>query len=659
MSKNKVKKTSIRNRIVFVSATIMAVALLIIGVGGSAISFTASVLNAQKSFTSVVSVASMTVEHEINAIERVVQELGMNTMLYDASVPKDELTDYLRNKATQYGYTAFYVTDTSGISNTGFDMSSYDFFQAAMRGENYFSEPMITADKTAANIMVSAPIWRDGVQGGEIKGSVCAVISGVMLSDLMTDVEIGETGAMYLIDEEGYTIADVDYSTVLGHENTIKEARSDKTLTAFAQADQSALEGRSAFSTVKYNGETYFLYVMPLSDTGWAIGGMAYATEYVGSHLIVGVITIIATFVVLAINYFVMAKFAKKLSTPIVEMTEASKKIAQGDYEVDIQSQSNDELGDMANNFRSMINANKQVIQDTEKCMAEIAKGNFTITPNAEYVGVFKNIEQAINEITSALKNVMTEIRDTSEQVNVSAVQVSEASMSLSQGASTQAAAVEELAATVHQLSDQVKANADASQNAQSLISEVRSGIENSNVQMQELNSSVKTIGKRADEIHAVIKIIDDIAFQTNILALNAAVEAARAGQAGKGFSVVADEVRNLAAKCASSVQDTSALIEACTEAINEGTKIAEQTATDLQAVVYKTITASDMMNTISDACVDQSMKLTETTTGIEQISDVVQSNSAVSEQSAAASNELSAQSGQLRKMLERFRTKE
>lgn len=653
---NTKKKTTIRSRIVRLYAILMAIALGVVGIGASLISFSAAVEESRRAFTSIVTTAAMAVEMEMDSIKGVVQELGMNTTLYDPRTTKEELTDYLRNKADQYGFIAFYATDENGFNNTGYDLSSYEFFKVAVSGKIYFSAPMLTADGKSAHIMVAAPIWQNGVYGGEIKGTVCAVIDGTHLSNMMKGVKIGETGAMYMIDGEGYSIADVDYNAVLLQENSIVEAKYDKSLEDLALAESKALAGEGNFSTIIYDGKSQFLYVMPLGDTGWAIGGMAYAKEHVGSQLYVTIGTVVCTLILLVITYYISSSFAWVIARPVVASAEALQSIAQGNYDVSVERTSNDELGDMADNFKLMTSGTRDVIDDTKASLRAIANGDFTARPKVAYPGIFSQIRAALEAIAGSLGQTISGIREAAIQVDSGAKQVASAASSLSQGASEQAAAVEELAASTHQVSEQVQENARASQSAQIMVTQMRTDIEVSNERMQRLNASMHTISERSGEINKVIKMIDDIAFQTNILALNAAIEAARAGAAGRGFSVVADEVRSLAQKCAASVQDTSALIEANNEVIAEGAALADETAVALAAVVEQTVQVADVVTAINDACAEQSARLMETNRGIEQIAEVVQSNSAVAEQSAAASEELASQADLLQKELAKFK---
>jgi len=234
--------------------------------------------------------------------------------------------------------------------------------------------------------------------------------------------------------------------------------------------------------------------------------------------------------------------------------------------------------------------------------------------------------------------------------------QVSVSAQSLSQGATQQASAIEELASTIEHIAGQVKKNAESTSKVKNLITDTSSEVSNGNKQMAEMLKAMNDINNSSSEISKIIKVIDDIAFQTNILALNAAVEAARAGAAGKGFAVVADEVRNLAGKSAQAAKNTTELIEDSIIKVQEGTVIANSTANSLNEIVKSVDEISNLIVSIDKASEQQSSSIQEVTLGIEQISTVVQTNSATAEESAAASEELSGQATMLGELIAKIK---
>ncbi|HEX3037575.1 MAG TPA: methyl-accepting chemotaxis protein [Oscillospiraceae bacterium] len=349
---------------------------------------------------------------------------------------------------------------------------------------------------------------------------------------------------------------------------------------------------------------------------------------------------------------------ARALSKPINEMAVAAKNLAQGNLDVEISYVSKDEIGSLANSLKAATSRLKLYINDISTNLDLIAQGDMTAEISQEYLGDFAPIKKALYKISSDLSETLKIINRSSEQVNSGADQVSGGAQALAQGATEQASSTEELSATISEISQSVRQNADNVNLMTDYVNEAVTGVEHSNEQMQQMLTAMNNIDSSSNEIGKIIKVIDDIAFQTNILALNAAVEAARAGSAGKGFAVVADEVRNLASKSADAAKQTTALIEDSMNAVKDGSKIADQTAQLLSVVEEKVELVGGTIQKIDKASSEQAMAIAQITQGIEQVSAVVQTNSATAEESAAASEELSAQANMLSKLIEKFKLK-
>ena len=347
----------------------------------------------------------------------------------------------------------------------------------------------------------------------------------------------------------------------------------------------------------------------------------------------------------------------KSITKPIRDLEKSAEKIVNGDFDVSITYQSRDEMGKLANAFRNMTEILEEVITDASRLLSEMADGNFDVRTHAEdrYVGEFQNLLLSIRKLNRGLSSTLGQINRSADQVAAGSDQVSIGAQALSQGSTEQAAAVEELATTIAGISTQVKDTATDALEAKKQSTMAGDEAEECNQQMHDMMNAMEEITRTSDEIGKIIKTIEDIAFQTNILALNAAVEASRAGTAGKGFAVVADEVRNLANKSTVASQNTAELIEGSIKAVSRGTQIADSTAQSLVKVVEEVRSASGKVDKIADAAEEQAGAIEQVTLGINQISSVVQTNSATAEQSAAASQELSEQADMLKQLVAKF----
>ena len=345
------------------------------------------------------------------------------------------------------------------------------------------------------------------------------------------------------------------------------------------------------------------------------------------------------------------------LLNPTLEVMEVLERVAGGDLRHMVEGDYKGGHAQSKNALNKTITQLRGVISDISNNLTAMADGDLTVhIDQSRYIGDYEAIGEALTTIVSKLRDVMSRLTESAEQVANGSKQLSEAAQTLAVGSTKQAAAVQQLTASLGEIADQTQHNASDAREASTLANSVKSSAERGDGQMKEMLISMDQINESSANISKIIKVIDDIAFQTNILALNAAVEAARAGVHGKGFAVVADEVRSLAAKSAEAASETTALIEGSVERVNAGTKIANETAEALAEIVEGISKAADIVSGIADASEHQATGIKEVNRGIEDVSQVIQSNSATSEESAASSEELFGQADMLKNLVAQFK---
>ncbi len=366
----------------------------------------------------------------------------------------------------------------------------------------------------------------------------------------------------------------------------------------------------------------------------------------------VAVISILLT----ALAVFLIHYIKKNL----LYITGISKRIAQGELTLAIDEKkfTKDEIGQLSyamGQILARLGEYHNYIGETVSVLETMKQGDMTIRLTHAYEGEFASIKAALLGISSSLSQTLTTINTAAEQVSTGAAQVASGAQALATGSTEQSSSIEQLNAAIAKIAEQADENSanvkGATQHVEQAVLHVRDG----SGQMVKLTEAMANIGSASSQIANITKVIEDIAFQTNILALNAAIEAARAGNAGKGFAVVADEVRNLAAKSAEAAKQTAELIQRSTLTMAEGTQIAAQSAQILKRVEEKANLVNESIVMIDAASADQAAAIEQVKQGLAQVSSVVQTNAATAEENSATSEEMSAQAAALREEVGKF----
>lgn len=375
--------------------------------------------------------------------------------------------------------------------------------------------------------------------------------------------------------------------------------------------------------------------------------------------LTLAIIGIVCIIVFLALAIYLANKIGnavlETILVPLRAIEDVAMELTEGNLHSTLEYHSEDEIGKLAHNMRKSIRILGSYVDDIDRSMKQFSEGNFDVQPEVEWRGDFVGILDSFMAFEESMANTITGIQRVSDEVTNGAEQVAASSNDLADGATSQAAVVEELTATVTNVSDEVAKNSKSAKEISGKVEELGNAIIESNGKMKEMVDSMNEINEASQEISKIIATINEIASQTNLLALNASIEAARAGEAGKGFAVVANQVNVLADQSAQAAKESATLIQTSVNAVEKGTVIADQTASQLEDVSESSKIITKEVANIADTLETQTAEIQQINEGIEQINDVIQTNSATSEECAASSQEMSGQAENLRELIQKL----
>lgn len=635
-------KLSTKISIVF-SLTII-ILVYIIGTEACLYSYSSTISLVEKNSRSSAKTTARDIEALLQNYKNIAKASGSDITLI-GNVPNEVRVKKVEQLAKQYGFTSGNLLNKKGVSiKDGTDFSDRDYVKAALNGKTNISDVTLSKYTNTYGISIAAPL----ISSGRIIGVVYYRADVDFMNDIVKHISVGQGSYAYILDEN---------NNVIAHKNE-KYIMNDKYKEMIPKDIKNCISSQNGSMTCSYGGDKYICGYSKIDKTAnWRVVIASPESAYNSDILRFVKKLVISDIIALIVAIIVALIIARVISRPIVRVKNLLSALAQGDLSVQLNDTKNkDELGILQNSAVSLNRMLSDMLTQSGDVLSKMAAYDLTSEDMREYPGKFNELAASINSIKAILSNMILNIQNSSVNVDGGSKQLAEAVSMLSEGTMAQASSLQKLVTDVENVAQNINANSDKTIFVNESLGNLDSEIKDGDQKMQELSNVVRTVEEMSEDIKKIVNTIDGIAFQTNILALNASVEAARAGESGKGFAVVAQEIGTLATKSSDASKKTAELIEKCIKGIESAKEYADITSDSLAKIVSDSNNIANAFDEMSKANEIQAKNANDIRNEIENISQVVQSNTATAQQTAASTEVLSEQAAALKDMTGRFK---
>lgn len=635
-------KLSTKISIVF-SLTII-ILVYIIGTEACLYSYSSTISLVEKNSRSSAKTTARDIEALLQNYKNIAKASGSDITLI-GNVLNEVRVKKVEQLAKQYGFTSGNLLNKKGVSiKDGTDFSDRDYVKAALNGKTNISDVTLSKYTNTYGISIAAPL----ISSGRIIGVVYYRADVDFMNDIVKHISVGQGSYAYILDEN---------NNVIAHKNE-KYIMNDKYKEMIPKDIKNCISSQNGSMTCSYGGDKYICGYSKIDKTAnWRVVIASPESAYNSDILRFVKKLVISDIIALIVAIIVALIIARVISRPIVRVKNLLSALAQGDLSVQLNDTKNkDELGILQNSAVSLNRMLSDMLTQSGDVLSKMAAYDLTSEDMREYPGKFNELAASINSIKAILSNMILNIQNSSVNVDGGSKQLAEAASMLSEGTMAQASSLQKLVTDVENVAQNINANSDKTIFVNESLGNLDSEIKDGDQKMQELSNVVRTVEEMSEDIKKIVNTIDGIAFQTNILALNASVEAARAGESGKGFAVVAQEIGTLATKSSDASKKTAELIEKCIKGIESAKEYADITSDSLAKIVSDSNNIANAFDEMSKANEIQAKNANDIRNEIENISQVVQSNTATAQQTAASTEVLSEQAAALKDMTGRFK---